>query len=470
MFRSHIIKFTMNSMMVLLTLSLASAPLPLSAEEPAQTYQYTPMSTKPGQQESSGGGLITPGETLTVEKCVDIALKKNPAIVAAVNNVDVNQSRVGEARSAYYPQLSATGTYDKISPVPGTSTSPFGSRPVYSQYTSNITLNQTIYDFGKTSSTVDVSKFNLESSRFDLGASKDTIALSVKQAYYGVLSAKRNRDVAADVIKQYQLHLDQAKGFYDVGTKAKIDVIKAEVDLSNAQLSLINAENALKIAWVTLNTTMGVPDAPEYNIEDNLSFRQYVMTLDEATNRAFANRPDLLSIIAKRQAAEANISLAKTSYYPILSGSAILNSAAAGIPPSALTSGGLQHGWDVGVALTIPLFSGFLTSHQVAEAKSSLYVLKANEETLRYQILLDVRQSFLNLQAAEASISTSELAATQAKENLDLANGRYAAGVGSPIEVSDAFATYVTAQAAYNGALYNYKLAQANIERAMGVW
>ena len=85
--------------------------------------------------------------------------------------------------------------------------------------------------------------------------------------------------MAADVLKQFQLHLDQAKGFYDVGTKARIDVIKAEVDLSNAKLSLINAENALKIAWVTLNNVMGTPDSPEYTIEDNLSFQQYAITL-----------------------------------------------------------------------------------------------------------------------------------------------------------------------------------------------
>jgi outer membrane protein TolC len=82
--------------------------------------------------------------------------------------------------------------------------------------------------------------------------------------------------------------------------------------------------------------------------------------------------------------------------------------------------------------------------------------------------VFEVRQAYLNLQAAEASIETAGLAAEQAKENLDLANGRYAAGVGSPIEVSDAFATYVAAQANYTGALSNYKIAQANIEKAMG--
>jgi outer membrane protein len=129
----------------------------------------------------------------------------------------------------------------------------------------------------------------------------------------------------------------------------------------------------------------------------------------------------------------------------------------------------MDHNWNAGVLLTVPLFSGFLTVHQAAEAKSNFYILKANEESIRQQILLDVRQAYLNLQAAEASIATAELATHQAKENLDLANGRYAAGVGSPIEVSDAFATYVTAQANYTGALSNYKIAQATIEKAMGV-
>lgn len=438
------------------------------AEEPGPTEQnqYTPKQME--KNDRSGEGMISKDETLTLNRCIDIALRKNPTIVAAVNTVEVNRSRVGEARANYYPQLSATGAYNRINPVPGTSTAPLGIRDRFNQYTGSVNLNQNIYDFGRTSSSVDVSKYNLESARSDLNTSQDTIILNVKQAYYGVLQTKRNRDVAADVIKQFQLHLDQAQGFYEVGTKARIDVIKAEVDLSNAKLSLINAENALKIAWVTLNSAMGVPDPPEYSIEDNLSFQQYAITLEEATTRAFENRPDLQSVIAKRQAAEANISFARSGNYPVLSGNASYNTAAVDVPPSALEHGGLDRGWDIGVALTIPLFSGFLVSHQVAEAKSNLYVIKANEESLRQQILLDVRQSYLNLQAAEASISTADLAVKQAKENLDLANGRYSAGVGSPIEVSDAFATYVTTQANYTSSLANYKIAQASIERAMG--
>lgn len=419
-----------------------------------------PPQTQRELTDGIGGREASKVTVLTLGRCIDIALKNNPSIIAAGFHVEVNRSRVGEARSGYYPQLSASAAYNRVQPIPGGSATTGGAGE-FDQYSSTLSLNLNILDFGKTSRQVDISKYNLESSRSDLNSTQDATILGVKQAYYGVLAAKRNRDVAADVLKQYELHLDQAKGFYDVGTKARIDVIKADVDLSNAKLSLIKAENALKIAWVTLNNIMGIPGAPEAVLEDSLSFQPYSITLEEATARAFDHRSDLKSVIAKRQAAETNISFARSGYYPILSGNANYNWA--GETPSTI-----DHGWSAGLVMTVPLFSGFLTSHQVAEAKSNLYILKANEEALRQQIQLDVRQAYLNLQAAEASIATAELAASQARENLDLANGRYAAGVGSPIEVSDAFATYVTAQANHTGALSDYKIAQATIERALG--
>ena len=423
-----------------------------------------PAGVSPQPSSSSGALVTSPSVTvLNLSQCIETALKRNPTILASQYGVNASQSRVGESRAAYYPQVSASASYYRIQPISVQTPTMRTSPDAYDQYAGSVTLSQNLIDFGKTSSQVDISKFNLESSRSDLRTTQDTITLSVKQAYYGVLQAKRNRDVAADVIKQFQLHLDQAKGFYHVGTKAKIDVIKAEVDLSNAKLSLINAENALRISWVTLNNVMGIPDAPEYQIEDDLSIHKFPITLEDAVARAYANRPDLQSVIAKRQAAETSIGLARTGYYPTLSGNASYNWAAD--RASDLDQG---HYWSAGVLLTVPLFNGFLTTHQVAEAKANYYAAQANEETVRQQILLDVRQAYLNLRTADASIETAELAARQAKENLDLANGRYAAGVGSPVEVSDAFATYVTAQANYTQSLSNYKIAQANIEKAMG--
>ena len=450
------------------TTTAQSAPASAQTDQlqsaPTATEPYKPATGRMENdaQDRSGRGVITSGEILTLGRCTEIALGKNPTILAAANAVDVNRSRVGEARAGYYPQVTATAGYGRTKPL-STDTS---TSSAYNQYSGTLTANQTIFDFGKTFSSVNVSKYNLDSSRSDLNATQNDIVLSVKQAYYTVLQAKRNRDVATDVIKQFQLHLDQANGFYEVGTRAKIDVIKAQVDLSNAKLSLINTDNALKIAWINLDNAMGVPDAPLYAIEDNLEFQPYAITLEEATTKAFDNRPDLKAIIAKRQAAEENVSLQRSDYFPTVSGNASYSRVGT---PENLPVNQSPNAWSAGVSVNFPIFSGFLTNHRVAEAKSNLYILRANEESVRQQLLLEVRQAYLNLQAAEASISATELALKQAKENLDLANGRYAAGVGSPIEVSDAFTTYITAQANYTGALYNYKTSQANIENATGV-
>lgn len=126
-------------------------------------------------------------------------------------------------------------------------------------------------------------------------------------------------------------------------------------------------------------------------------------------------------------------------------------------------------GWNAGVALSIPIFSGFLTKYQVSEAKANLNILLANEEALRQNVLLEVQQTYLNLTEAEERIVTAEITVRQARENHEIATGRYAAGVGNPIEVTDAEVALSNAKASQIQALYDYKIAAASIEKAMGV-
>jgi len=104
----------------------------------------------------------------------------------------------------------------------------------------------------------------------------------------------------------------------------------------------------------------------------------------------------------------------------------------------------------------------------VLESKANLNVLSANEEALRQTVFLDVKQAYLNLKEAEESIPAAELVVQQAEENLDLANGRYAAGVGNPVEVTDAQVALSSAKLTFIQTLYDYKIAHANIEKAMG--
>ncbi|NTU43634.1 MAG: TolC family protein, partial [Nitrospirales bacterium] len=214
-------------------------------------------------------------------------------------------------------------------------------------------------------------------------------------------------------------------------------------------------------ARANLKTSMGLSDTSGIDrIVDTLSYRKYDITLDKALENAYDKRADLKALRIKRQAAEASVELVKKDYYPVLSANANYEVTGNRLP--------LNDGWAAGMTVTLPVFNGFLTKHQVEESKSSLSVIKANEESLRLSILFDVQQAYLSLQDAESRIPTAELAMRQAEENLELAQGRYAVGVGSPIEVTDALVSYTNAKASHIQALYDYKVAQATLERAMG--
>ncbi|HWR72900.1 MAG TPA: TolC family protein, partial [Nitrospirota bacterium] len=214
---------------------------------------------------------------------------------------------------------------------------------------------------------------------------------------------------------------------------------------------------------------MGMPDAPEYSIEDTLSFAKYVISYEEAVQRAYANRPDLRAQSARTEAADASLALARKGFFPTLSGSANYLWQDANADPVAPSHYPFERsGWTAGVTLTFPLFSGFLTSYQVSEAKENLNASKANEESLRQEALLDVQRSYLNLGEAEERVGVAELSVRQAEESYEIAKGRYEAGVGNIIEETDALVALRNAKLGLISAQADYKVAEAALKRAMG--
>lgn len=391
-----------------------------------------------------------------LDQCIAIALEKHPSLKASAGAIGINESRVGQAKANYYPQLNLSTSYQRIGP----SSPPGSTQDSYDQYTTGINLGMTLFDFGKTYAEVKIQDLNVNASRADFEDAKAQLVLNVKNAYYNLLQTGRNRDVAIDTMKQFQQHLDQANAFFRIGTKPKSDVTKAEVDFGNARLNVLKAENAVRVARITLKDVMGIPENADFAIVDNLTFQKSDLNLNDALNKAYSGRPDLRSVIAKREAAERSIELAQKGYYPTLSGSAGYGYSGTDFP--------LGSGWNAGAALSFPLFSGLSTKYKVEEARANLTILRANEDSIRQQIRLDVQQSYLNFQDMAEQISMAEMTVLQAKENYDLATGRYNTGVGSPIEVADATITLNNARANLNTALYLFKTAQAALEKSIG--
>ena len=192
-------------------------------------------------------------------------------------------------------------------------------------------------------------------------------------------------------------------------------------------------------------------------------------TLDEARNLAYASRSELKSFDAQKRAQDQTIAVARRGHLPDIIFDANYRRSNTSVTSAANPSTfPLLAGWQVQLSFVVPIFDGFRTTNRVEESLRNYYVIKDQEELQRQQVALDVEQAYLRLVELQERIKANESAVAAAKENLDLATGRYQIGVGSIIEITDAQTLYTDAQTTYVRSLYDYKIADAQLIRAIG--
>lgn len=409
--------------------------------------------------EALGQDIIQGGETLDLKRCIAIALRHHPSIKSFSGTLAASRSRIVQARSAYYPQVGWSTDVNRIHPSSGASSSGNGDAS-YSEYATRVGVTQKLYDFGRTSAQTGVRALEAEAAEADLGAVRERIVFQVILAYYALLSAEQNREVHARTVTQFERHLQRARTFFEVGVRSKIDVTKAEVDLSRARLGLLTAENALTIAGLTLKNAIGVSEAPDFEVKEMPPPSTPVAGQEQALERAFAQRLDLRAVMSRREAAQRAVELARAGRYPALDGKAAYGFSDREFP--------LEEEWSIGVGLSVPLFNGLLTRSRVDEAVAYLSSERAEEELTRQAVRFDVAQAYANLSNVRQRLDLAEVSLRQAMENRGLAEGRYAAGVGGALEVSDAVLAEVAVRTEAISARYDYQIALAALANAMG--
>ncbi|MBI1866127.1 MAG: TolC family protein [Nitrospirae bacterium] len=400
---------------------------------------------------------------LTLERCIETALANNQLLRAARADVAAKEGLVIQARSPLLPQItgSVARSESESEGVTGKTTT--------ETIASSLSASQLIYDFGKTYGSLGAAKANREASRGGLEKTIQDVVLSVKQAYYAHIIAKTFVSVQEAVLTSAQAHLKQATAFFEVGVRPRYDVTQDEVEVNNALLGLSTARNNVRLSRITLNNAMGIdPNAPA-EIDEALADRKEMPSLDESTRAALASRPEIRQADAQVEAARQSLRAAQGRYWPTISatGSYTWND---GTADSARLGGksDLGNSWSAQVGLSIPLFEGFGAHGKVREAEANLEAAQANRENLKQGVLLDVNQAHANLDDARVRVTLTESNLKKAKENMDLAKGRYEAGVGAIIEVTDANTSLVKAETDSLQALGDLQLAIARLERAMG--
>ena len=404
-------------------------------------------------------GAVEEQRFLGLEECINIALEKNPVILAVKKNSSAYQSRIAQAKSAYFPSLNFASGFQRQNPVTNSITS-FMNKDITTYTMGEVNLTQQIYDFGKTKANVKVQKANYDYTLAQSDDTIDAVIYSVKDAYYYLLFTTHQYNLAKEMVEKYELQLKRAQAFYEIGTKPKLDVTVAQLNLKDANLNLLKAENAVNVAVAALNNAMGEPFINPYNLKDELTFKNYDIDFEKAYEIAKEHRPKLKMAEQKVKIADESVRFAKKSYMPKLQSSAMYG------------RGGAQFngdsGWNMGVYLQLPVTNAYLTAKQVEEARALYDKELAEAEKIRQDVYFEVQKSYYNLLEASKSIPVAKEGVKKAKESYDLASGRYKVGFGDFLELKDAEVSYENSQLDYYKALHYYNKSVAEFERVMG--
>lgn len=398
----------------------------------------------------------------TLMDCVNVALKYNPSIRSYVYSEDIYKSKIGQAWASYFPSISAGVDLSRSGNRYYRGT-PYGYRSMYNTmgYVPKISADMLLFDFGKTKANADSAKRMYEAKQADTKENINSIIYDIKVTYYNILFAQAQVKVYEDTVLDYELQLSQAWGFYNLGKKAKIDVVTAEYNLGKARLNLVKARNTLEVAYVELSKIMGIPEYKNYELADELSLNRFDINVEDAIKTAFEVRPELISAQKNVDAAKMNLRAQRRNFTPDL-----------GVYASFEYGIGNDYNirsTQVGAGLNYNTFNIALTKKEIDQARAEYKKAVADFEDTKDTVYYNVKKDYMNLETTAEEIRIAKLALDQAKEQYRQVTGRYKAGVGDAIELKDGENTYLNARLDFYEAMLNYNIAAASLEKEIGI-
>src|SRR2546429_7896334 len=442
-------------------LRLLIVPLPLLLFLPSTTEralaQIAPV--------PATGRAPIAGRVLTLDECVSVALEAQPTIQATLYDYAAARYRVTQALAPLLPQVSGLVTATKSESSAVSTFAPTG-RLTQSQtfkgfsetFIAQVVLSQLLFDFGKNLAATEAARKLAEVAVEDVELQRQLISLAVKEAYTNILFAQRLIRVQQQAVQRAELNLRSAKGFFDVGTRPKSDVARAEVDVANARVDLIRARNALRTARVALNTAMAIDVDTPTEIQDNLVFEAVSLDRGQLRTEALKQRPEYRPVKLLVGAAEATERQTFRNFFPDISGTGSYGA----------TQPQLNESWTLGLTFSWSLFDGGNRLSRDQGAEANLAGSKQPLKTQEPDTIHHVEQAAVPGEETPDRDHAGQALVASAQENFRLAQGRFDAGVGTILELTDAQLALTQAQNTETQALADYRIALARLDRAVG--
>jgi len=406
---------------------------------------------------------------LSLANALERGLAFNLGAVGVAHTASQNAAQVRVTRSALLPNLSAslneTVQQTDLAALGLHVSTPFFAIPQvagpFNYYNLQASLSQSIANLTSINN-YRAARATARAGQYSTEDARDLVTLAVGGAYLQVLAAQARLEAAQAQLDTANAVFHQSSEQHGQGVLGKLNVDQSQVRALSQQQQVITLRNDLAKKKIALARLVGLAPNADYQLTDAFAYSPApVGTVEEAVAQAGRDRADLKAAQAQVEAATKALAAARSERLPSLSVSGSYETI--GVNPAQ------SHGAFTAVGtLNIPLWQGGRTEGDIAQAKTVLAQRRAELEDTRGQIEAEVRQVYLDLEAAAGQVAVAKQNAQVAQETLEMTQARMQAGVVNTLEVVQAQQTVAMAQLDLIDAIFAHNLAKLSLARALG--
>ena len=436
---------------------------------------------------------------------VRVALERNRDVLDAEYQVAVAGEQVAEAWSTVYPTLDLSSSFTRnvapqVSFLPAQIFNPnategefipvqFGADNIW-----NLSVNaeQKLFDpriFVGVGAAARFERVQREALR---GRTQQAVT-RIRMAFYDLLLGQEEVRLTENSLERVRQSLAETRAMQEAGLAPVYDVLRLEVELANLEPNLKRAHNRMRSARRELAVELALD--PEVHFEAAGSLAQIdlddfdanspanrnilafhgVPAADEAEITAFvrrssAGRSDIRQMEMTRDLRHTELRIEQVEYLPkvFAFGSYGLAAQQNGTPDFFGSQAQRGSSKQVGLRVTIPIFSGFGRDARIDQKRAALRQAETQTRMATHRAEVQLRNLVDLAHEAHARTAGQRLAVGQARRGYDIASAQYREGLGSRLELTDAEVALRQSEFNYAQAVYDYLAARARLDEAAG--
>ncbi|RQS51193.1 TolC family protein [Burkholderia sp. Bp8986] len=408
---------------------------------------------------------------LALEDAILLAICSHPQLSRTWSDARAAAAEVGVSKAAYWPTLNATAGVERDNLTTNYSGGYSQDQRSTSRY-GMLNLSWVLFDFGKRGATLDRARALLRAANAAHDDALQSVFYDAAQAFYALRDAQAALAAAQAVEHAAQESLAEASARHDGGAGTLGDALQAQTTYRKALLDRVSAEGDLQSAIGTLATTLGADADTPLRIADaepSPDRDDFTRGVADLIAEAKRHHPKLIAAREKLEAARDEVRAVRAQSLPTIS---LTGSVARNNPSYQQQASFLQlrssHSNSIGIQVSIPLFEGFASGYRVAQAKAQADAQEADVRNTELKVSLDVWKSYQSLQTDTTNLDNSRHLLDTALHSLDIARGRYKAGVGTFTELLNAQSALADARRQRVLAVSKWRIARLKLAESLG--